>query len=79
MNETAVVYYRPGCPFGIKLRALMALHEVPFTAVPLRTGQEEATRVRAATGGREISPTVLVRGRWLVNPTWREVAITAHR
>ena len=72
MNEP-VVYFKPGCPFGIRLRAALTLHRVPHRSVRFRDDEEGAARVRDANEGNEISPTVQVAGRWLTNPGWREV------
>ena len=72
MNE-AVVYYKPGCPFGIRLRSALTLHRVPYRSVRFRDDEVGAARVRAENDGNEISPTVNVAGRWLTNPGWREV------
>ena len=58
--EPATVYYKPGCPFGIRLRLLLLLHGVPFRAVRFRDDEEGATRVRLVNDGNEISPTVHV-------------------
>lgn len=69
-----VVYYKPGCPFGIRLRAALTLHRVAHTAIRFRDNQAGAARVRAVNQGNEISPTVHVNGQWLTNPGWREVA-----
>jgi mycoredoxin len=74
-----VVYYKPGCPFGLRLRALLALHRVPHTAVQFRNDEAGAARVRAANGGEEISPTVRIDDRWLTNPSWRLVADASRR
>ena len=70
------LYYKPGCPFGIRLRAALRLHGIPFRAVKFKDDEEGAARVRAATD-QEISPTVHVGDQWLVNPRWREVADAA--
>ena len=75
MTETTL-YYKPGCPFGIRLRAALRLHGIPFRAVRFRDDAEGAAQVRVATDG-EISPTVHVGEQWLVNPRWREVAEAA--
>ncbi len=72
MNEP-VVYFKPGCPFGIKLRIALTLHRVPHRSVRFRHDEEGAARVRAVNDGNEISPTVHIAGRWLTNPGWREV------
>lgn len=69
-----VIYYRPGCPFALKLRTALTLHRVRFSSV--RFGDDEAgdAQVRSVDGGNEISPTVHIDGAWLTNPSWREVA-----
>jgi mycoredoxin len=69
----ATIYYKPGCPFGIRLRMSLRLHGVPFRAVRFRDDEEGASRVREVSQGCEISPTALVDGRWLTNPHWSEV------
>lgn len=69
-----MVYYKPGCPFGIRLRAALTVHGIPFRSVRFRDDEAGAALVRAVTDGNEISPTVHVGDGWLVNPGWREVA-----
>jgi glutaredoxin len=69
----AVVYYTPGCPFGLRLRAMLTLRRIPHTSIRFRDDEEGAARVREVNGGNEISPTVRVGGRWLTNPSWRQV------
>ena len=71
--ELATVYYKPGCPFGIRLRLSLLLHGVPFRPVRFRDDEEGASRVREVAHGCEISPTVHVNGRWLTHPHWSEV------
>jgi mycoredoxin len=71
--QPAIVYYKPGCPFGIRLRLALLLHRVPFRSVRFRDDEEGATRVRQVNDGCEISPTVHVDGRFLTNPRWSEV------
>lgn len=73
MNEPAIVYYKPGCPFGIRLRAALTLRKVPYVAVRFRDDEVGAAHVREVNSGNEISPTVRVGDRWLTNPRWREV------
>jgi mycoredoxin len=68
------VYYKPGCPFGLRLRLEMRLHGIPFRAVRFRDDEEGAALVRAVNDGNEISPTVRVEDAWLTNPRWRQVA-----
>ncbi len=75
--DEPVVYFKPGCPFGIRLRTALTLHRVPHRSVRFRDDEDGAARVRAVNQGNEISPTVLVAGRWLVNPQWRDVRSAA--
>ena len=77
MAEPVGVFYKPGCPFGIRLRAQLTLHRIPFRSVRFRDDELGAAAVRTATGGYEISPTVHVDDHWLPNPSWREVAAVA--
>lgn len=77
MSET-VVYYKPGCPFGIRLRTALVLHRVPHRSVSFRDDEDGAASVREVNDGDEISPTVRVAGRWLTNPGWREVRDALH-
>ena len=72
MNEP-VVYFKPGCPYGIRLRIALTLHRLPHRSVRFRDDENGAARVREVNGGNEISPTVNIAGRWLTNPSWREV------
>ena len=71
--DKPVVYFKPGCPFGIRLRSALTLHRVPYRSVRFRDDEKGAARVRDVSNGNEISPTVNVAGRWLTNPSWREV------
>lgn len=73
----AVVYFRTGCPFALRLRTQLVLHRVRHIAVRFRQDEAAAVRVRRLNGGSEISPTVLVGERWLTNPSWRQVARAA--
>ncbi len=71
--DEPVVYFKPGCPFGIRLRTGLTLHRVPHRSVRFRDDEDGAARVRGVNDGNEISPTVFIAGRWLTNPGWREV------
>jgi len=70
----ATVYYKPGCPFGLRLRAALRAHRVPYVAISFRDDEAGAAQVRAVNAGNEISPTVRVGDVWLTNPRWRQVA-----
>lgn len=78
MAKEPVIYYRQGCPFGIRLRAALTLHHVPFTSVRFRDDETGAAQVRAVNGGNEVSPTVRVNDQWLTNPHWREVLAASY-
>ena len=71
--EPPVVYYKPGCPFGIRLRAALTTRRIAHTSVRFRDDEHGAAQVRAVNGGLEISPTVHVNGQWLTNPRWYDV------
>jgi mycoredoxin len=75
MTESPVlVYYKPGCPYSAKLRAKMTLARVPHRSVRFRDDEEGAAAVRAHhPQGWDLSPTVVVDGRYLTNPTLAEV------
>ncbi|MGO4599926.1 glutaredoxin domain-containing protein [Terrabacter sp. 2RAF25] len=73
MSSTVVIYYKPGCPFALRLRTALTMHRVPFTSIRFRDDEEGAAHVRAVNDGNEISPTVNVNGRWLTNPSWQDV------
>jgi len=71
--DEPVVYFKPGCPFAIRLRVALTLHRVPHRSVRLRDDEDGAAQVRDANDGAEISPTVHIADRWLTNPGWRDV------
>lgn len=73
-DDVPVLYYRPGCPYSAKLRAKLTLARVPHRAVRFRDDEAGAAAVRAHHDeGYELSPTVVVGGVYLTNPSVREV------
>ncbi|MBM7807538.1 glutaredoxin [Geodermatophilus bullaregiensis] len=73
-DQAVTVYYRPGCPYSAKLRATMVLTRLPHRSVRFADDPEAAATVRARhPEGWEVSPTVVVGGRYLTNPSLREV------
>jgi len=63
-----VIYWRPGCPYCMRLRTALgpdagAAHWVDIWADP-----SGAAAVRAITGGDETVPTMVVAGEGFVNP-----------
>jgi glutaredoxin len=74
MSQRAIVYYRPGCPFAIRLRVALTLRRIPFVSVRFRDDEAAAAKVRDINDGNEISPTVRIGGTYLTNPPARAVA-----
>jgi glutaredoxin len=63
-----IVYWRPGCPYCLRLRARLGrdarrLHWVDIWADP-----DGAASVREVTGGDETVPTVIAAERSFINP-----------
>jgi mycoredoxin len=63
-----VVYWRPGCPFCIRLRARLGADAGRLHWVDIWQDPEGAAAVRAITGGDETVPTVVLDGQGYVNP-----------
>ena len=68
-----IVYWRPGCPFCMRLRAGLGRDAGRAHWVDIWADPEGAATVRAATGGDETVPTVVFRGEAAVNPEPRRV------
>lgn len=71
-------YWRPGCWFCSNLRRKLESSGVQYRAINIWEDPEAAAQVRAAAGGDETVPTVLVGSRAMVNPSLKEV-LTAIR
>jgi mycoredoxin len=52
------VFWRPGCPFCMKLRATLALRNVKVRWINIWEDDEARQFVREANGGNETVPTV---------------------
>ncbi|MFI0984246.1 glutaredoxin domain-containing protein [Streptomyces exfoliatus] len=63
-----IVYWRPGCVFCLRLRLRLGARARRAHWVDIWRDPEAAAVVRAATGGDETVPTVVVAGRAHVNP-----------
>ncbi|MFF8674469.1 glutaredoxin domain-containing protein [Streptomyces sp. NPDC015242] len=63
-----VVFWRPGCRYCLRLRMRLGRRAGRLHWVDIWRDPEGAAVVRAATGGDETVPTVLVAGRPHVNP-----------
>jgi mycoredoxin len=64
-----IVYWRPGCSYCLRMR--IALGRVGSRAIWVDVSEDPdaSARVRAATGGNETVPTVLVGDLVAVNPS----------
>ncbi|MFI9400791.1 glutaredoxin family protein [Nocardia sp. NPDC052316] len=74
--ETAApitIYWRRWCPYCQRLGVRLRLAGIPFRKVDITRDPAAAAEVRAITGGDEITPTVLVNGHQLVNPSVDEI------
>lgn len=69
----AVVYWRPGCPFCLRLRVGLRLTRTPHRLVNVHEDPEASAFVRAHNGGDELVPTVAVGDRVLSNPSVGQV------
>ena len=75
--DEVVVYWRPGCPFCIKLRAQLRFSQLRYREVNIWESPEAAAYVRSVAGGNETVPTVNVAGLPLVNPSRRQLLAAA--
>ncbi|GGV08999.1 membrane protein [Streptomyces litmocidini] len=63
-----IVYWRPGCKYCLRLRLRLGRRARQFYWVDIWRDPAGAAVVRAANGGDETVPTVVVSGRPFVNP-----------
>ena len=73
MTETMTLYWRPRCPYSARLKARLRLARIPFDPVNIWEDGEAAAIVRSVNDGNELVPTVRIGGRFLSNPSYREV------
>ncbi|MHB8219732.1 MAG: glutaredoxin domain-containing protein [Acidimicrobiales bacterium] len=73
------VYWRPGCPYCMRLRLGLRLARVRTVEVNIWERPDGAAAVRAAAGGNETVPTVRVGTSLLVNPSTRKVLAELRR
>ena len=64
----AIIYWRPGCQYCIRLRLKLGRLARRAYWVNIWTDPEAAAAVRAITGGNETVPTVVHAGHPQVNP-----------
>ncbi|MEU0833502.1 mycoredoxin [Streptomyces sp. NPDC005969] len=79
-RDGMVVYWRPGCPYCMKLRLQLRFTRLRYTEVNIWRDPEAAAFVRSVADGNETVPTVSVAGHAMVNPSKRQVldAVRAH-
>lgn len=68
-----VVYTRPGCPYSAKLRLGLKMRRIAFRQVDVWQDPAASDLVKSVNDGDELVPTVEVGGRYLSNPSVREV------
>ncbi|MGW3568635.1 glutaredoxin domain-containing protein [Streptomyces sp. NPDC000941] len=79
-QEGVVVYWRPMCPYCMKLRLRLRFTGLRYTEVNIWRDPEAAAFVRSVADGNETVPTVTVAGRAMVNPSKKQLmeAVAAH-
>lgn len=68
-----VVYWRPGCPYCMKLRLRLRFSGLTYTEVNIWRDPRAAAFVRSVADGNETVPTVTVAGQAMVNPSKRRI------
>ncbi len=74
----AIVYWRPGCPFCMRLRAVLGVTSRKAYWVDIWKDPEGAAAVRAVADGNETVPTVMLAGTPHVNPDPRWLRSRLH-
>ena len=69
----AIFYWRPHCGFCVSLRSQLERAGVALEERNIWADDADAAFVRSVANGNETVPTVVVRGRALVNPSPRQV------
>ncbi|MER7173626.1 glutaredoxin domain-containing protein [Streptomyces mesophilus] len=68
-DEGVTVYWRPGCPYCMRLRVSLRLKKLPRTEINIWEHPDAAAFVRSVADGNETVPTVVVAGHAMVNPS----------
>lgn len=64
-----IIYWRPGCPFCLRLRGSLARRADRYHWVDIWSDPEGAASVRAVADGNETVPTVVTVDESFVNPS----------
>ncbi len=71
--STVTVYWRPGCPYCVRLRLGLRLTRTPHELVNVWDDAEASAFVKRHNDGNELVPTVAVGEQVLSNPGLRQV------
>jgi len=72
-------FWRPGCPFCMRLERGLADAGVPFAKLNIWEDDQHAEFVRSVADGNETVPTLRIGSASLVNPSVNEVIDTMRR
>ena len=72
-DARATFYWRPRCGFCVSLRRDLERSGVALEERNIWEDEASAAFVRSVANGNETVPTVVVRGKALVNPSARQV------
>ena len=72
-GDRPVIYWRPGCPYCLRLRTVLGPQAARFQWVDIWQDPEAAAIVRGIADGNETVPTVVIDGQGFVNPDPRWV------
>lgn len=67
------LYWRPGCGFCASLKRQLDKHNLTYDAHNIWDEPDAAAFVRSAARGNETVPTLVVKGKTLVNPSIGDV------
>lgn len=68
LDGRPIVYWRPGCPYCVRLRTTLGRDAARLHWVDIWNDPAGAATVRGVTGGDETVPTVVAADRSFVNP-----------
>jgi mycoredoxin len=79
-DEGVVMYWRPLCPYCMRLRLRLRFSRLRYTERNIWADPEAAAFVRSVADGDETVPTVTVAGHAMVNPSKKRVmeAVATH-
>jgi glutaredoxin-like protein len=78
-DERVWFYWRPGCPYCVRLRRALRRTGLPITEINIWADPVAAAVVRRVADGNETVPTVIVGSTAMVNPTVRAVLAAVRR